>query len=203
MRGLKQTAQQGYHTGGKPPYGYKLKSVVVGNAVKKAWEVEPKEAEGVKLIYRMHADGHSYDEIIATLKSQRLKPRNKDEWGRSSISEVLRKPCYSGTHYFNTRKRKELGKRVHLRDQKDKSEWVQVTVPRLVDDETFQAVKAKMSQRRFITPRKTTDQILAGLLVCSKCGQSYVIETIIGENTPTIGARPRCARASRPATTAT
>jgi hypothetical protein len=52
MRGLKQTAQQGYHTGGKPPYGYKLKSVVVGNAVKKAWEVEPKEAEGVCYLQR-------------------------------------------------------------------------------------------------------------------------------------------------------
>ena len=129
MRGLKQTAQQGYHTGGKPPYGYKLKSVMVGSAVKKMWEVEPKEAEGVKLIYRMHADGHSYHEIIAEMRRRGLKPRNKDEWGLSSISEVLRKPCYSGTHYFNTRKRKELGKRVHLRDQKDRSEWIEMKVP--------------------------------------------------------------------------
>jgi site-specific DNA recombinase len=175
LRGLKQTAQQGYHTGGKPPYGYQLKSVMVGSALKKAWEIEPKEAEGVKLIYRMHFDGHSYDEIIAELKRRGLKPRNKDEWGRSSISEVLRKPCYSGTHYFNTRKRKELGKRVHLRDQKDRSEWIEMKVPRLVEDDVFDSVKAKMGLRRFTAPRKTTNQILTGFLACGKCGQAYVI----------------------------
>ncbi len=175
MRGLKQTAQQGYHTGGRPPYGYRLKTVTAGNTVKKVWDVEPKEAEAVKLIYKMHAEGHSYDEIIKTLSDKGYKPREKKEWGKSSIFEVLKKPCYSGTHYFNTRKRKELGKRVHLRDEKDRSEWIAIKVPRIVDDDVFDTVKAKVGQRKFKSARKSTSQILSGLLVCGSCGEPYVI----------------------------
>ena len=175
MRGLKQTAQQGYHTGGRPPYGYRLKTVTVGNAVKKVWEVEPKEAEAVRLIYKMHAEGSSYDDIIRKLAEKGYKPRERRDWGKSSIFEVLKKPCYSGTHYFNTRKRKELGKRVHLRDEKDRSEWIEMKVPRIVEDDVFGVVKAKIGQRKFKSVRKATNQILSGLLVCGKCGQPYVI----------------------------
>ena len=175
MRGLKQTAKQGYHTGGRPAYGYKLKTVNIGNTTKKVWEIEPKEAKAVELIYKMHAQNHSYEDIIQALKEKGYKPRLKENWAKSSISEILRKPCYSGTHYFNTRKRKELGKRVHLRDEKDPSEWIAIKVPQIVDDDTFDIVKEKMGKRKFKTRRRSTTQILSGLLVCGNCGQPYII----------------------------
>jgi site-specific DNA recombinase len=175
MRGLRQTALQGYHCGGRPPYGYALKSVNVGNTVKKVWEVNPKEAEAVKIIFDMHADGYTYQDIIDKLEELDYKPRNRKRWGKSSICEILRKNCYSGTHYFNTRKRKELGKRVHLRDQKDSSEWIPIKVPRIIDEETFKLVKEKVGGRKFKSLRKSTTQILSGLLKCGVCGQPYFI----------------------------
>ena len=175
MRGLIQTAQLGYHTGGRPPYGYRLEAVPVGNSIKKIWQIEPKEAEAVKLIYQMHSEGYKYDEIIEKLEKKKYKPRNQNKWMKSSISEVLRKHCYSGTHYFNIRKRKELGQRVHLRDEKDRSEWIAVKVPKIVDDDIFKAVKDKMAGRRFESTRKRTSQILTGLMVCGKCQDKYVI----------------------------
>ncbi len=175
MRGLQQTAKQGFHTGGRPAYGYKLKPVPVGNTVKKVWKIEPKEAEAVKLIYQMHANGYRYTEIIEALEEKGFRPRIKNHWGKSSISEILRKHCYSGTHYFNTRKRKELGKRVHLREEKDRSEWIGISVPQIVDDDTFSAVKEKMKRRKFKARRRSTTQILSGLLVCGNCGNHYVI----------------------------
>ena len=175
MRGLRQAAQQGFHTGGVTPYGYRLKSVNVGNTVKKVWEIHPKESKAVKLIYTMHSKGHTYQEIMDALHEKGFKPRKKNEWVKSSISEILRKQCYGGTHYFNTRKRKDLGKRVHLRDIKDKSEWIEIKVPQIVDDDIFKAVKEKMGKRKFKTPRRKTNQILSGLLVCGLCKQPYVI----------------------------
>ena len=175
MRGLKQAAKQGYHTGGKPPYGYKLKGVNVGNITKKVWEIHEKEAEAVRLVFGMHSKGHTYKDIIIELDKNNHSPRKTKRWGNSTIYEILRKPCYSGTHYFNTRKRKELGKRVHLRDAKDKSEWIPIKVPRIVDQKTFEAVKAKLGKRKFKAPRRSTTQILSGLLVCGKCQQPYVI----------------------------
>jgi len=91
MRGLKQTAKQGFHTGGVPAYGYRLKNVNVGNTIKKVWEIHPKESKAVNLIYTMHSKGHTYQEIMDTLHEKGFKPRKKNEWGKSSISEILRK----------------------------------------------------------------------------------------------------------------
>jgi site-specific DNA recombinase len=175
MRGLRQTALQGYHCGGRPPYGYNLKAVTVGNSVKKVWEINPKEAEAVKIIYKMHAEGYGYDDIIRKLEELNYSPKNSKTWGRSSISEILRKNCYSGTNYFNTRKRKELGKRIHIREAKDSLEWIPIKVPQIIDEETFRIVKEKMAKRKFQTVRKSTTQILSGLIVCGKCEQPYVI----------------------------
>jgi len=175
MRGLIQTAKQGYHTGGRPPYGYRLKSVQVGNTIKKVWEKHPKQAEAVKIVYKMHSEGFTYDQIIEKLTEEGYQPRHKRKWGKSSISEILRKNCYSGTHYFNTRRGKELGKRVHIREFKPKSEWIPVKVPQIVDEEIFKTVKEKMGRRKFKAPRRNTEQILSGLLKCGKCNQPYVI----------------------------
>ncbi len=177
MRGLRQAALQGYHCGGNPPYGYCLKSVQVGNSVKKVWGVHPKEAEAIRIIYNMHANGSTYESITKKLEELDHKPRSKSSWSKSSLSEILRRRCYSGIHYYNTRKSKDLGKRVFLRQEKDPSEWIEVKVPQLVDDETFNAVKQKMGKRKFKNLRKTTHQILSGLIICGKCGQPYFIRS--------------------------
>jgi len=175
LRGMRQAAKQGYHTGGKPPYGYRLRALTVGNAVKKVWEIEPKEAEAVKLIYNMHREGYMYKDIIRKLEEIDYKPRFRKKWGKSSISDILRKHCYSGTNYFNTRRTKDLGRRVLLQNLKDRSEWIPIKVPQIVDEETFNAVKERMKKRQFKSPRRSTTQILSGLLVCGICEQPYVI----------------------------
>ena len=177
MRGLKQTAQQGFHCGGPPPYGYRLTKVQSGNSIKTTWEIEPREAEAVRIIYQMHSEGFTYNDIMNRLTSEGYKPRQRSEWARSSISDILRKECYSGRHFFNTRKRKELGKKLNLRKQKDRSEWIEIQVPQIVEDEIFRVVKEKMKRRQFKSPstRRKTDQVLPGLLICGNCNQPYVI----------------------------
>ena len=177
MRGLKQTAQQGFHCGGPPPYGYRLVKVQAGSATKTSWEIEPREAEAVRIIYQMHSEGFTYNDIMSRLNTEGYKPRQRSEWARSSISDILRKECYSGRHFFNTRKRKELGKKLNFRKQKDKSEWIEIQVPQIVDDDIFTAVKEKMKRRQFKSPstRRKTDQVLPGLLICGKCNEPYVI----------------------------
>jgi hypothetical protein len=41
----------------------------VGNSVKKVWEINPKEAEAVRLVYKMHAEGYGSDTIIPNEKA--------------------------------------------------------------------------------------------------------------------------------------
>ena len=89
MRGLRQTAEQGFHTGGRPPYGYKIVLKAVDNKNRKIWEIEPKEAEAVTLIYKMHTEGFTYDEIINKLEEQGHKPRIAQSWSRSGVSQIL------------------------------------------------------------------------------------------------------------------
>ena len=104
----------------------------------------------------MHSKGRTYKDIMQALTDKGYKPRQKKEWGKSTINEILRKECYSGTHYFNTRKRKEGGKRVHLRDKKDKSEWIPIQVPQSVEEDDFNRVKEKLAKRKFKAPRRKT-----------------------------------------------
>ena len=75
MKGLLQTAKQRYHTGRRPPYGYKLKTIQVGNTTKKIWGIEPKEAQAVT---RKHRTNSKNNFIFTFIIGQNRKPERKD-----------------------------------------------------------------------------------------------------------------------------
>lgn len=61
MKGMRETALQCKHTGGKPPLGYDV------DPVTRKLVINPQEAEAVRLIFSMYSVGCGYSEVIDAL----------------------------------------------------------------------------------------------------------------------------------------
>lgn len=75
MKGMNETALQCKHTGGCPPLGYDLdenRHLIVNE-----WE-----AQAVKIIFQMFADGYGYSEIIDRLNAHGYKTKRARCSGR-------------------------------------------------------------------------------------------------------------------------
>jgi hypothetical protein len=97
----------------------------------------PLHADTVRLIYRLalHGEGGSgpmgVKAIVNYLNRNRIFTRDGGRWGIGQLHRILTRRTYIGEHEFNKRsKSKEL---------KPVSEVVVVPVPRLIDQETFDA----------------------------------------------------------------
>ena len=108
-RGLEGKALSGFHTGGRA-YGYRHvpiedpkrndqfgRPVIV--AVKR--EVDSKQAEVVRRIFKEFADDRGYREIASRLNKDGIKPMRRKVWGGSSIRPMLRNELYIGRDIWN------------------------------------------------------------------------------------------------------
>ena len=64
----------------------------------------------------------------------------------------------------------------HSRTQRPPSEWIAVTVPAIVDPETWERAQGQLQQNLARAQRNTTPRryLLRSLLVCGRCGQHMV-----------------------------
>lgn len=89
MKGMKETALQCKHTGGKPPLGYRVTE-------DQTYAIDEDQAEAVRLIFSMYADGHGYGRIIDELNSRGHRTQNGNHFGKNSLHEILRNEKYRG-----------------------------------------------------------------------------------------------------------
>ncbi len=174
LRGMKEAAKQGFHTGGRPPHGYQLKKVISKNTERTVWEINPSEAETVRLIYSLFSKGLGYGKIIQELEKLKANPRKSDQWSKVSIHDILRKSYYSGNRIYNVRKAKDLGTRtLGKKFLKDESEWIHMSVPRIIDDQTASAVRERLEKKKHTKINRHPTYLLTGLLKCGICNGSY------------------------------
>jgi site-specific DNA recombinase len=163
---------------GTAPYGYRF----VGRGSERSIELVPEEATIVQRIYRLYLQGVALRAIAEQLTAEQVptphdsgryasngkRTRGRCVWHQMIIWRVLRRDIYSGIlyHYRATRSGKH-GKR----HQRDRSEWVGVPVPPIIDQATFQAVQQRLSlaQQRSQRNRKHFYLLGGGRLVC-QCG---------------------------------
>jgi site-specific DNA recombinase len=94
MKGMKETALQCKHTGGKPPLGYDV-------AEDKTYIINEQEAQAVRLIFNMYATGKGYNEIIDKLNKEGYRTQTGRKFGKNSIHDILRNEKYRGIYIFN------------------------------------------------------------------------------------------------------
>ena len=170
MKGMKETALQCKHTGGKPPLGYDV-------APDKTYIINKTEAQIVRLIFKMYVDGFSYAKIINKLNIEGYKTKKGKSFGKNSIYSILSNEKYCGTYIFNRSSKKVNGKRNNNKSKPD-DQIIRIKdgMPRIIPDETWNIVKNKMvsNKRRGASYAAKEIYLLSGIIFCGKCGGAMV-----------------------------
>jgi len=205
-RGLAGRVLAGHHAGGAP-YGYRTRPVVAGKpgdpsgtgmVVGHEYVIHEPEAEVIRRVFRLYADGLSSREIAALLNAEGVPPpgarwRNrtglrKRTWSHGAIFGnppkglgLLNNEKYVGRLVRNRstwpRDPERDGKQV--RRELPPEEWVIQDVPglRIVPQDLWDAGKARQRhrsrQRRRVIAVPRVPRLLSGLLVCGRCGGRY------------------------------
>lgn len=179
MRALKENARQGFWNGALPPIGYRVVAAEQrGSKTKKKLEIDPLHADTVRLIYRLALQGEGgsgpmgVKAIVNHLNRNRIFTRDGGRWGIGQLHRILTRRTYIGEHEFNKRSKSKVLKPV--------SEIVVVPVPRLIDQETFDAVQEHLRVRNSkVTPPRVVSgpTLLTGICFCEKCGGAMTLRT--------------------------
>jgi site-specific DNA recombinase len=187
-RGQRGRVEAGKIPGGNS-YGYTIvrRLLADGSVTTGERELEPEQADAVRRIFQMYADGKAPRTIAAILNTEGVSSPRGGLWNASTINGsrqrrngILNNELYIGTITYNRQrfvKDPETGKRVSRLNPEH--EWVKTEVPslRIIDDETWnqvQAIKARYSSRTG-NKRQTTKRLLTGLVKCGCCGGCMTI----------------------------
>ena len=162
--GVAVKAKQGAFLGGVPPLGY---DIVNGQYV-----INPEEARIVRNIFAWYAAGKSYDYILDHLNGalgKRGRPISKN-----TLNGMLQNERYIGVYTRNKKKCKIMRKWAGGQPNPN-VERIENAIPRIVDDETWEKVRARMNDNKRNAKNKARHQyLLTGLIECEECGARYV-----------------------------
>ena len=173
MKGLKENAYKCKHTGGLPPLGYDIDA-------EKNYIINKTEAEAVRLIFEMYADGYGYGRIVDVLNEKAYKTKKGKPFGKNSIRDILLNEKYMGIYSYNkTPSRIGGSHNNHARKSEDEIIRIPGGVPAIVSEELFERVQIKMGENKRVRGSHKAKQvyILSGLIRCGKCEGAMVGST--------------------------
>jgi DNA invertase Pin-like site-specific DNA recombinase len=210
FRGLEGRVLQSLHHGGNI-FGYR--SVPIEDPTRRdqydrplitgaRLQVDSEEAKVIRRVFTLYADGLSIKGVTKQLnrehvQSPRPRPGRERSWAPSSVRHVLHNERYRGVvTYGRTKKIRnpQTGKRVYKRQPE--SAWIRVATPeqRIVSDELFARVRARLEFVNQAYGVRTTRQpgllraraassryLFSGFLRCGVCGGAFTIVSGIGK----------------------
>lgn len=168
MKGLKENAYSGKHTGGMPPLGYRV------NPQTTRVEVDENEAAAVRLIFDMADNGNKYPAILDELKARGFRTKMGRNFTSTSIHDILKNEKYIGICVYN--KRMAHSTVNNSRKFKDQSEWIvrEDVFPPLVTREQFNRIQERMKRRKLSNQAHPKElYLLSGKIHCGLCGRAY------------------------------
>ena len=174
-------AENGNYLGSHAPFGYKRVRYKEGKRHISTLEIIPDEAEIVREIYRMYADGMGSVRICKHL-NQYCKPQRGKLWARSSIYHILKNPLYIGKIKWQHRKiiqTVEDGEIVkHSHERKDYPVYEGKHEAIVSQEEMWDAVRARQEAHDIpkVTASTKLRNPLAGIVSC-ECGSTMMMWT--------------------------
>ena len=188
-------AKRGCYISAHPPYGYDR--IKIG----KDWTLTPNDnADAVRMAFNWYVkDSLSPGAIARKLNSMGYIAAQGEPWTRSSIHSMLTNIHYVGKIKYNEFKETwvlENGKRVKkmVRQPKDEIILTEGKHPALIDQATFEAVKARMDKNPKMRHDYELVNPLASILRCAKCGRSLTLDR--NNTRPNVAPRYKCRRYS-------
>ena len=176
-RGKLYRARQGEVFWASIPYGYRR--VPRQDSVPAHLVINEAEAEVVRKIFSWHAhETMTIRQIAKRLTREEIPtPKGGRKWGETTVHRILHREAYLGTLYYNrssyvfqpaTDRKSACIKKI----PKPRAEWIPVSIPSLIDRETFELCRARHTANQQFSPRNLKEEhwLLRRLLRCEKCG---------------------------------
>jgi site-specific DNA recombinase len=180
LRAMKENARQGYWNGSRAPIGYRIVDAGQrGQKTKKTLEIDPIQAETVRLIFKLAREGvgtsgaMGVKSIVTYLNANNIRTRDGGRWGLGALHKVLTRTTYVGRHQFNTHDWKTSAR-------KPESEIVEMVVPPIIEPAQFEEVQALLKSRSpaLTAPRVVSGPtLLTGICFCAGCGMAMTLRT--------------------------
>ncbi|MBC8446183.1 MAG: recombinase family protein [Chloroflexi bacterium] len=183
-RGRLYRLRQGLSVPHQAPYGYRYQPATPEHS--STWIVVPEQAVVVQQVFAWYTEevNLSLDSLAHRLNEQKTVGPAGGLWNTSTLGRMLRQPAYKGAAYYSRhqtdysgvgrRRRQGQGTLRYPRYKlRPAEEWIEISVPPLVDEATWQAAQERLQMNaRFAQRNSRRTYLLRGLLVCGTCGHT-------------------------------
>ena len=161
-KGHNENAYKALHNGGTPPLGFDVTQ-------EKTYVINEFEAEAVKIIFNMYADGYGYSDIRNEMNRLGFKTKSGNEFGKNSLYEILRNRKYIGDYIYNRRKRD--GNKYNNHADSDEMIVLSGAIPQIIDKNVWSRVEMRRieNKKRRGAHMSRRDYLLSGK-VYHECG---------------------------------
>ncbi len=176
MRGKRGKLRQGKVVEDSGVYGYDYDSK------NSCYIINPYEARVIQRIFKWYVSGEfgGCHTIADMLTMRKTIPPKGTRWHMSTVRSILRRQMYTGEYYANTYYHGKVGAKKEVRIPRDKSEWIPMKAPAIIDKDVFAKAQDKLSRNRSLSEFKRVAEVylLRGLLFCEECGRKkHILRT--------------------------
>lgn len=197
IEALRYRARNGKTTGGRPALGYDI-------GPDKHYIINEGEAETVRLIYRMAADGEGYGHIVDELNRRGLHTKRGRAFTKNSLLEILRNEKYIGVlTYGRAQKGGRGGWNAHTNPRPDAIR-LEGGVPPIVERDVWEIVQRRRESRRGCGGRASAKQtyLLTGKVYCAPAARLWwYTHLMTAHSTSIMSAAPSTAATPAPCVT--
>lgn len=195
--GRVRSIEDGNYISPNAPFGYDITFINKSRTLKQ----NPKEAEIVKIIFKMYTEGSGAGSVATYLNSLGYKTRNKKNFESSGIIFILKNPVYIGKVTWKKKEIKKSKNPNKIKDTRtrDKSEWIISNGKHepIVTEDIFKKAQEILKGKYHIPYQLTNGAAnpLAGIVVCGVCGNKMVMRKY-GDRMPHIICTKKCGNKS-------
>lgn len=170
-KGMRENAEKGIHTGGRPPYGLRV------NPQTRRLEIDPERYKAVQIYFEGIDKGIPRAEIARTLNKLGYRTQEGRKFTANSFQTWASNRKYRGDYVFDVSAPKdEEGKRNTAKKKPiDQQIIIPGIVPAIINADLWDRVNAKLSERKQKAGRMKAkvNYLLTGKIVCGQCGSLY------------------------------
>jgi site-specific DNA recombinase len=156
----------------KVPYGYRR--VPRGPGGPAHVVVHEPEAAVVRRVFAEFLSGRSIRRIVIDLGAEGIaSPDAKSHWVLATVGRMLRNEAYVGRLYWNrTHTSFDSASGRNRQRRRPREEWIEIPIPSIVGDDTFEAVQRAAFDNSAFSPRRSDPGsfLLRRMVRCGRCG---------------------------------
>jgi site-specific DNA recombinase len=165
------------------PYGYRYVRKTQDTAA--YYEIIEEQAIIVRQAYEWYtSEGLSIGAITRRLNERNVPTRKRiGRWERSTVWAMLRNPAYKGVACFGKTRiapRQRITRPLRLRGgfaqrnsanhERPREEWIEIAVPAIVKEVTFDLAQERLRDNKRFAPRRTVEpSVVQSMVSCNKC----------------------------------